>query len=188
MELDSASHPGFFHLPFEIRRLIYEHALCHDSEILACSCAARLKPTPFLGDCTRASDLRDYVLAMPYALLANRQMYFESRPVAVQRQQHAPSFVFGGTKCLMTFLKALPAQHPQQIRVTLRLTTRSSWSHKDNDPDCTLASFDSLVSGLGIGTGKAYTVSTKEVKILADEVGEGLELLQADMELSMRPQ
>lgn len=185
MDALSTNHTTFFGLPFEIRRLIYEHALCSDPEILACRCAAILKPTPFLGNCTEASDLRDYVLDMPYALMASKQMYFESLPVAVQRQQHTPSFVFGGTKCLTTFLKALPTQHSQQIRVVLRLTTRSSWSHRTSEPDCTLASFDSLVSGLGIGTGKSYTVSTKEVRVLPDEVGEGLELLQAELELSM---
>lgn len=178
----------FFALPYEIRLQIYEHALQGESEVLACSCATTLKTQPFLGKCIQPSCLRNFVREMPYPILANKQMYLESQPVAVRHSGHNPSLVVGGTKCLTTLLKNLPRQHGVIVNMTIRLTTRASWSHSISEPDCTLAPFDSLVSGLGIGTGKAYTVRTEEVCVLPDVVGTGLELLQVRVALTMRSQ
>lgn len=176
----------FFDLPYELRLQIYEHALEPEPEILACSCASAIKTRPFLGECTRACDIRNFVLELPYPILCNKQIYYESQTISLLHKQHKPSLVVGGTKCLTTLLRHLPDQYPELIKVIMRLTVRPSWSHRKSELDCTLASFDSLVCSLGIGTGKAYTVSTKAVRILPDYVGEGLELLEVELDLSMR--
>jgi hypothetical protein len=182
----TTDHQTFLDLPFEIRLQIYENALQAETEILACSCAADIKTQPFLGHCTTALDIRRFILDMPYAIKSNKQMYQESQSLTKLNKHCEPALVVGGTKCFSTLLKCLPRQHPQNIKVIMRLTVRTSWSHKTNDPISTLVSFDSLVASLGIGTGKAYTVSTKEVRVLPDFVGDGLELLQAEVHLSMR--
>ena len=182
----ASDHRNLLDLPFEIRLQVYENALENRPEILACSCANSIKTQPFLGECTRFVDLRSFVLDMPFAITANRQTYLESSSLTRLGESCNPSLIVGGTNCFKTLLKHLPDQHPQDIKVILRLTVRSSWMHKTNEPDYMLAAFDSLVGSLGIGTGKAYTVTTKEVRVLPDYVAEGLELLQAELHLSMR--
>jgi hypothetical protein len=178
----------FLDLPSEIRLQVYEDAIRNEPEILACSCASTIKTRPFIGDCTAAQNLREFILDMPYPLLINKQTYNETQHLADQFKHHKPHLVVGGTKCLATLLKHLPKQYPREIGIIMRLTVRSSWSHRTSEADCTLASFDSLVSSLGIGTGKAYTVCTKEFQVLPDVVGEGLELLEIKLDLSMRSQ
>lgn len=173
-------------LPLELRLQTYEHALVPNNIVAACNCAKDVKQTPFLGQCTTADDLRPYVREMSYPLVVNHQIYEESHRISQRGEVGAPRLALGGTKCFATFLTNLPQKHPDVIEIVLRLTVFERWLKDAGGINGVAKPLNSMLSTLGIGTGKAYTVRTSMVRLLPDRPGRNLLFLEAEIELNMR--
>ncbi|ETN46371.1 uncharacterized protein HMPREF1541_00555 [Cyphellophora europaea CBS 101466] len=185
MSLGTPTYFRFLDLPLEIRLRIYEYALTQLERIPACQCANTIKDRPFLGNCEAVPDLRHFILDIPYALRANRQTYMESKAVALSKEGSTPYMLVGGTKCLTTFLKYLPAQHPSHIKVTMRTTVQSSWLQDKPETLHVLNACNSLIGTLGIESAKSYIVTTTAVRRRPAALTDALALIEVDLGLTM---
>ncbi|KPI42930.1 uncharacterized protein AB675_1939 [Cyphellophora attinorum] len=172
-------------LPFEIRSQIFKDALSQSVEVAACSCVEVRKSNPFTGNCTSEGDLRRYVLDLSTPIPADRQTYHETSDIAALQPTRNTVLVLGGTRCLQIFLRNLPKQHPRTISLLLRLYVSNEWLRNCWGTEASLRYMNSMIGGLGIGTGKSFTTETMCTVLLPKEEGSDLQVMDVSVRLTM---